>query len=330
MALAILGACAHTAMAQSAIDIYGIVDMGFVHDSGGNSAGAVNGLGSGVQSGSRLGFKGREDLGGGLAAIFKLEQGILMDTGTSDQGGLLFGREAFVGLQGGFGAIKLGRQYNPLYNGRLIYDPFESGFTGDFARVVLNGGKRVNNSVVYVTPSGLGGFNAEAQYGFGEQPGDNAKGRQYGLALGYSNGPLNIRLGHDALNNVPAAGAAVVTTRSTALGGNYDFTILKAYAMVQVNKSTAATALDTRDYLLGVSVPFGDSALLGSYIHHQNKAVANADSNQIAIGYTYALSKRTNLYTSYSRLANDSRAKIQTDKLGATDKLFAVGLRHLF
>jgi predicted porin len=76
--------------------------------------------------------------------------------------------------------------------------------------------------------------------------------------------------------------------------------------LVQKNKSDATAPFDTQDYLVGVKVPFGAHALLASYIRHKNKAIANADTDRLAFGYTYALSKRTTLYTSASRVSNDA------------------------
>ena len=95
--------------AQSNVAMYGIMDMGVVSESGGAGGRALK-LTSGIANGSRLGFKGSEDLGGGVAAIFTMDAGILADTGASAQGGLLFGRQAFVGLAGAAGTLRLGRQ----------------------------------------------------------------------------------------------------------------------------------------------------------------------------------------------------------------------------
>ena len=112
LALAVLGAFAGAASAQTNVTVYGLVDAGIQRTDTDNS-GARWGLDSGLQSGNRLGFKGSEDLGGGLSAIFTLESGFNLDDGTQAQGGRLFGRQAWVGLNGGFGTVKFGRQYTP-------------------------------------------------------------------------------------------------------------------------------------------------------------------------------------------------------------------------
>jgi predicted porin len=332
LALAVLaGFAAGAAQAQSSnVSIYGIADMGYVRDSGATAAGSTSTLTSGGQSASRIGFKGREDLGNGMAAIFTLESGVLMDTGASDQGGLLFGRQAFVGLQTKLGTVRLGRMYNPLYEARHTFDPFDGGFGGDYGRLFITGGKRDNNSIVYDAPDKLGGVAVQALYALGEQPGDAAKARQMGLSVGYKKGPIDFKLVWDATNSNPASPLPIVTTRSTAAGGTYNFGPLMLTAVAQVNSSSAAVALDTRDYLLGLTVPFGASKVIATYILHDNRAAADADSRQLAVGYTYSLSKRTNLYTSYARLENDRLAKLQTAALGGTDRIFSAGIRHLF
>jgi predicted porin len=332
LALAVLaGFATGVAHAQSAnVSIYGIADMAFVRDIGATAAGSAATLTSGGQSASRIGFKGREDLGNGMAAIFTLESGVLMDTGASDQGGLLFGRQIFVGLQTRAGTVRMGRMYNPLYEARHTYDPFDGGFGGDYGRLFITGGKRDNNSIVYDAPDNLGGVAVQALYALGEQAGDAAKARQMGLSVGYKKGPIDFKLVWDATNSSPVTPAPIVTTRSTAAGGTYNFGPVMLTAVAQVNSSSAAVALDTRDYLLGVTVPFGASKVIATYILHDNRAAADADSHQWAVGYTYNLSKRTNLYTSYARLENDRFAKLQTAVLGGTDRIFSAGIRHLF
>jgi predicted porin len=332
LALAVLaGFATGAAHAQTSnVSIYGIADVGFVRDSGALAAGSTSSITSGGQSASRIGFKGREDLGNGMAAIFLLESGVLMDTGASDQGGLLFGRQIYVGLQSKLGTVRLGRMYNPLYEARHTYDPFDGGFGGDYGRIFINGGKRDNNAIVYDAPDNLGGVAVQALYALGEQPGDAAKARQMGLSIGYKKGPVDFKLVWDATNNNPASPAPLVTTRSTAAGGTYNFGPVMLTALAQVNSSSAAVALDTRDYLLGVTVPFDASKVIATYILHDNRAAADSDTRQWALGYTYALSKRSNLYTSYARLTNDRLAKLQTAALGGTDRIFSAGIRHLF
>ena len=146
-----------------------------MHESGGGT-GSVNNLSGGIASGSRLGFKGKEDLGGGLSANFVIENGFNPDTGVAGQSGLLFGRQAYVGLYGNVGGVTLVRQYSPYYKVlRDVADPFAAGLAGKAGNLMATN-TRVNNMMEYVTPK-LGGFSADAAYGFGEVAGDSAKSR---------------------------------------------------------------------------------------------------------------------------------------------------------
>jgi predicted porin len=325
------GACAQ----QPSVNVYGVVDAYLARDSGSNPAGPTTAIDSAAQSlsGSRLGFRGKEELGGRLAAIFTAEMGFGTDTGNFDATGNGFGRQAFVGLQGDFGTLKLGRQYNPLFNGGYKYDPFAAGMEGYYSRLIsLGAGKRLNNAIDYSTPKNLGGFNAEAAYSVGEVAGSSAAGRVIALTTGYERGPFSGNLTYNNTNSIPAlAGGAIVTTRNYGVGASYDFGVLKASGLVQSNRSDAAVALDTRDFLLGVKAPFGASAVVLSYIRHENRAAANATTKEIALGYTYGLSKRSILYSSYARIANDIGANLQTPaNFGGTARQFNAGINHSF
>src|SRR5512133_3114599 len=162
-ALLTLSGIAH---AETSVSIYGIVDAGLVRESGG-AEGNVTALGGGVASGSRLGFRGKEDLGSGLSANFLLENGFNSDNGTLGQGGLLFGRQMYVGLSGDFGAVRMGRQYSPYYLAlRDVADPFAAGLAGRAGNIMVTN-TRVNNMINYLTPQ-FAGFVADLAYGLGE------------------------------------------------------------------------------------------------------------------------------------------------------------------
>lgn len=354
LALAMLGGFAGAAVAQTSVNIYGILDAGFVRESGGG-AGSVNKLTSGVASGSRLGFKGTEDLGGGLSALFVLENGLAVDTGAATQGGLLFGRQAFVGLGSGFGTVTLGRQYTPQYLTLAFVDPFSTGTAGTAANLMPNTGKgssRMDNTIKYVSPS-FAGFTGELAYGFGEVAGDSSAGRQYGIALAYAGGPLSVRLGYHNRNNDTATTQAD-EAKNTLLAATYDLNVVKLHAAYGHNKGlnsspirgvsasnpnpfgnafdpTAST--DSRDFLVGVTVPLGAHTVLASYIRKDDKTGFNQDADQVAVGYRYALSKRTDLYAAYARISNDRGASYTVGsaiEAGSGDKAFNLGVRHAF
>ncbi|RJF95488.1 porin [Noviherbaspirillum saxi] len=335
-------AMASAAWAQTNVAIYGIVDAGIVRESGG-VAGSVTKLGSGIASGSRIGFRGREDLGGGMAAQFVLETGTNIDTGAMGQGGLLFGRQAHVGLSTGAGTLTFGRQYTPLFMAVNAVDPF-LGFSmaGSANNILSEGGIRMNNTVKYAMPA-TGPFTADIAYGFGEVAGDSSAGRNVGASVGYSSGPLSIRLAYHRANNVPAAGVAPDDGRSILLGGVYNFGVAKFHLGVQSNKGLitingrAIPRTDSRDVLVGVTVPFGVSSVMASYIRKDARSALNRDANQMAIGVTYPLSKRTDLYASYARIDNDAAAGTANfytvgngSDTGTGDKAFNFGIRHTF
>jgi predicted porin len=330
IALAALGTFTNVASAQTNVTIYGVADAGISRID--NGAAKSTNVDSGGQSGSRLGFKGTEDLGGGLSAIFTLESGFSIDTGALGQGGRLFGRQAFVGLNGGFGAIKIGRQYNPIRPALESLDPFGFGLAGNISNVFNAYGERADNTINYSTPN-FGGFSGQLAYSLGEIAGSTSTGRHLGLSAAYANGPLNAVLAYHNQNLV-AAGVDNGDAKTTLLGGTYDFGVAKAHAAYAQNKGSAvtgATSVDSRDMMLGVSAPVGAGAILASYTRRDNKLAANRDSNQWALGYTYNLSKRTNLYTSYARITNDASANLGGAAAAGNDpSTFNLGIRHKF
>jgi predicted porin len=328
LALAVLGAFAGAASAQTNVTVYGIVDAGLVHESG-DQGDSVTKLGSGVQSGSRLGFKGTEDLGGGLKANFQLENGFTTDDGFQSQGGRLFGRQAWVGLSGGFGNVAFGRQYNPYFLSLTSIDPFGTGLAGQINNLFDHNTVRTDNAVGYTTAN-FGGLVGSVMYGFGEVAGENAASRTISASVTYANGPIRATLAHHNANNATDTG----TAKNTLLGGTFDFGVAKAHAAFAQNDADDAgvDTVDSRDMMVGASVPFGASTFLVSYLR-KNDSLADNDANQIGVGYTYALSKRTNFYAAYARISNDGLADYEVGNAssgGTNDKAFNVGVRHQF
>ncbi len=352
LALAVLGAASGAASAQSSVAVYGLVDVALVRETGA-AAGSTTKLTSGVGAGSRLGFKGSEDLGGGLSAVVLLESGYQADTGALGQGGLLFGRQAYVGLQGGFGALTVGRQYTPQYLTVAAVDPFSSGYAGDTKNLMAatgNSASRMDNSLKYVSPA-FQGVTGELAYAPGEVSGDNAAGRQIGAALAYAGGPLKVRLGYHNRNNETALVKNVSSARNTVLAVVYDLGALKLHFAYGADKgvnsaplrnaanpfgyTVAPTAsVDSRDLLLGVTVPFGSvHTLMASYIRKNDRTAFNQDAAQLAVGYRYALSKRTELYAAYAHIDNKRGAGYTVGSAiegGTGDGALNLGIRHAF
>jgi predicted porin len=331
IALALIGV-AGAASAQSTVTLFGVVDMGLQQTrlSPGGSQLAVS---SGLQSGSRWGLKGSEDLGGGLSASFKLESGFDLSNGMLAQGGRLFGRQSWIGLNGDFGSVKLGRQYTPIFDVLDTVDPFDMGITGDgsgIGAVFRTHGVRTDNTLNYSTPK-FGGLSGEVAYTFGEVTGSTSAGRQVGLGLTYEGGPLTVVFGHHN-QNLLAGTTPAGNSKTTAVGGMYDFKAVKLHAAYAINKDNngSVTTADSRDSMLGASAPFGAFSLLAAYIHHGDHLTSSANANYWQFGATYDLSKRTNFYASYSTIRNDTAGALGSGVAGTDISWLNVGMRHRF
>ncbi|MDO8652856.1 MAG: porin [Undibacterium sp.] len=323
LALALMSAFSGAALAQSAVTVYGVVDMGLARDD--NGVATKTSLDSGLQSGSRLGFKGTEDLGNGLKANFVLEMGLKTDTGASD--GVTFGRQAYVGLSSvNFGSINLGRQKSLTYVASESIDPFGVGLAGNMNRL-FGTVTRFDNAATYTTNS-LSGFVGAAQYSFGEQAGSTSKQGIVSLSGTYNAGPVLASLVYEKAKDVVVVGADV---EKVLVGGSYDFNVAKAHAAYeQVKTSFAGSSVKANVWMIGATVPVGAGAFLADYTNSSVKDFNDTTAQQYAIGYTYSLSKRTNLYTSFSQTKNDVNVAVNAGAKGATDKLFNVGVRHAF
>jgi predicted porin len=353
--IAVLGAMSSAAFAQSNVTIYGILDAGIVSERGGKD-GNVTKVSSGTASASRIGFKGTEDLGGGLSAIFKLETGLKVDDGQLDNTtNRLFNRESYVGLSSKTaGTLTLGRQYTPYYEVlRDVADPFAVGYAGTAKNIfpVAGAETRNDNAVVYRTPNQFG-FVGAVSYSLGEVASDSSAQRQLGASIIYGNGPLNVALVYNNRNNKTALLKNQEIGHNSMIAANYDFKIVKAYAAFSQDKGLNSAPLnnstnpfgytvapvgskDSTDALIGLTAPVGDTAgtVMASYIRKDDKEVANKDANQWAIGYSYALSKRTSTYVSYAKIKNKNGASYTVggnSEVGSGDKAFNVGMKHSF
>jgi predicted porin len=344
LALAVFGAFAGTASAQTNVTIYGVVDAGITYEKrdsipAGQTGKSAWKLATGVQSGNRLGFKGTEDLGGGLKANFQLENGFDADTGALRQGGRIFGRQAWVGLSGGFGAVGLGRQYNPLFVALDSIDPFGTGLAGATTNLMNPSNVRTDNSITYSAPN-LGGLTVNALYGLGEFAGDNSRGRTFGLSAGYNNGPINVVAAYDNVNAATTAVSAINTNKLWLVGATYNFGVATLHAAFESEKNDVG--VDNRDFMLGVSAPVGAGNVMASYIDRNDRnstAARDTGARQLALGYTYNLSKRTNFYTAFARVRNertsasfvgDASSGGLAPAAGGDSNAFNVGVRHKF
>jgi predicted porin len=369
LVFALLGAsCGSVWAQQTATTVYGVLDAGVVSERGcGNGGNSGNNcsvrVDSGMASESRVGVRGSEDINGRLSVLYGLEAGVQLDTGRSDQGGRLFGRQAYVGVKGDAGAVTVGRQQNLEYSALTeVGDPFKGGTAGSATNLIGTAGRREDNSIHYYTGA-VHGVSAAASYSRDEST-DQSVGaaglamsgnRTWGLSVGLESGPWVLRAAHQ---NRSIAGAAPITSlgnnsleaKNSVVAANVRMGFGTAYAAYSVSRGYASSPLwnpdnpysasiastpstDSRDMLVGLAVPVGGATILASFIRKNDRDLANQDANQMALGATYALSRRTDFYAAYSRINNRNGAAYTVGNAsarGAGTSAVNVGMRHAF
>jgi len=343
VALAVSAIAAGAASAQTAnVTLYGIIDSYIASERG--SAGAVGTaaaatkvstthLNSGGISGSRWGLRGSESLGGGMNAFFNLENGFNVDNGSLGQGGLLFGRRAFVGVNGGFGSIQVGRDYSPNFFVMCNSDDSFGGCLTGWSAVANMGGffantLRQNNQVKYSTPN-MGGLTSTIAWSMGEVAGTTSGSRTLGANVEYKNGPIYVGIGFSDQKNAAASGS----DKQFIIGGSYNFGVAYVGATYIENKTVAG--VKTKPMIASVTVPFG-AARLGLQIA-QSKSGSNKAQSFGLMG-EYDLSKRTELYGVYSQCKNKGLAcaadgnvsTASANANGVTASLLGLGVKHKF
>ena len=344
-------ACAQSGVAQG-VSTYGVLDAGVVGQSGCAGTCATQ-VGSGLASESYIGIHGREPVGN-INAIFSLESGVRVDTGRSDQNDRVFGRQAYVGLAGEFGAITIGRQYNLQYLALTdVGDPFKGGMAGS-ASNLIGGERRTDNSVQYYGPLARG-ISAGASYAFRETVDTSPAGRAWGMTVGVEAGPLTVRAAHQNQNAVRvqlnSKTSNDTVARNSILAANLRLGWGTAYAAYSMSRGWAAAPLfnpdnpygagllrtpssSSRDVLVGLAVPVAPgTTLLASYIRKDDRDLANQDANQMAFGASYAVSRRTDFYTAYSHIQNRNGAAYTVGNAsarGSGNSAINIGMRHAF
>ncbi|WP_321893306.1 porin [Paraburkholderia tropica] len=351
VSLALLGA-ASSASAQSSVTLYGLLDQSVQYVSNATpSGGHLWQMFGGNLQGNRFGLKGNEDLGGGLRAIFQLENGFDINTGKLGQGGRLFGREAYVGLSAEtWGTVTAGRQYDPLVD--MIQPLTGDGYFGaPFATpgdVDNNDNSfRVDNSIKYVSPK-FYGLQIEGMYALGGQAGSTGSGQSWSAAAGYSGGPFSMAAGYFHTDNlsssIPRTGwggttgaatfnsgfpdsaginSAYVTAKSIGIASvafQYEdgqFTGNISYSNAQYKPDAASAFQNTQRYNIGrafLGYQITPASLIGvGYAYVRATGDASATYNQVSLGGDYALSKRTDLYLvgAWQHAAGDQRVPSQ-------------------
>lgn len=350
---AILGGSAAAACAQDGVTTYGVIDAGVVSQKG--CAGpCTTTVGSGLASESHIGIQGSEPLGETTAAIFALETGVNLDTGRASAGDRDARRQAWVGLAGEFGALTVGRQYSLQYLALTdVADPFKGGMAGS-ASNLIGGGRRVDNSVQYYGAIARG-LSAGASYSFRERVDTSPAGRAWGMTVGIERGPLTVRAAHQNQSAVRVQFNSKThndaVARNSILAANLRLGWGTAYAAYSLSRGWASSPLfnpdnpygagiartassNSRDVLVGMAVPVSArTTLLASYITKDDRDPANQDANQIAVGASHAVSRRTDFYAAYSHIRNRNGAGYTVGNAtsrGSGNSALNVGMRHAF
>lgn len=337
---ALLALAAGTASAQSSVTLFGVMDVGVARVNNG-SAGSTNSMQPGGASTSRFGFRGVEDLGGGLQTAFHLESGINPDTGVAGAGAVLFNRRATLSLLGGWGELRLGHDYNPSSRNTYLFEPyvgtgFGSVLNFTFAPdTTLGSGVttrlRTSNAVAYYTPRNLGGFYGEAMVA----PSERVAGNRYvGARVGYASGPLDVSVAYGRTNT-----ATVDPFEQANLGASYNFGMAKVMGLYNQHKFGA---LQQRTTAASVAIPVGSGEVRALYgISNMSGGAAGTgfgnadDSKLLSFGYVHHLSKRTSLYGIYGRINNSGAANFTVDFStsmggGETSSGSQLGIVHRF
>lgn len=296
-AMAFVGA----ASAQSSVTLYGIADIWV-----GKADGSKVAAGSGGLAGSRLGFKGTEDLGGGLAANFNLEQAINLGNGAAAG----FTRQANVGFSGGFGTLKIGKSWDAMDD---VYGAGNSGF--DSALSANNGGVWLNGyageaaaQIHYTTPT-FSGFTAAVST---QLSGNAASGKTSAFNVTYANGPVAAALGYEDNKNATLA----PIQKGTMLNGSYDLGSAKLMGSYYTTKPSVGAR--TNSYQLGADIPVSGALTVSVGFASSKVSGVGSTSRAFGVAAGYALSKRTTAYAGI-------RAANQVGK-----DFWAVGVNHKF
>ena len=347
------------ACAQSSVTMFGIVDTDLAHGSG-NTSSKTQITNSGSNS-SRLGFRGTEDLGGGLSASFWLEAGINTDNGTgtatnsnnqtappaaaAGQQGLTFNRRATVSIAGTWGEVRLGRDYTPQFWSLTAFDPFGTNGVGTGQNVSssITGvtGIRASNTISYFLPGNLGGFYGWVQHYRGENSSNVANSRDgngSGVRIGYASGPFNVAL---ALSRTQYLAGDV---QQNNIAGSWDFGVAKLMGQYSSDRNDGlAGGSKGTGYLLGGLIPVGVGEVRLALSRYETDQVVagtldHPATRKYAMGYAHNLSKRTQLYATYARISNSGYAAAtvspalngSTGVGGGSSSGYDIGVRHSF
>ena len=373
LSLSILAAMSGASQAQSNVTLYGNVDAAVaVTNSGAPGAANAVSVTSGTAVASYWGIRGSEDMGGGLKAMFVLQSGLDVDTGAAKTysgnpstatpaapGGApvtgLFNMRSFVGLEGNFGSVSLGRDYTPLYWVLVDADPFRLGLYGNSQEIVLLSGTgsdrfgRASNAVFYVSPK-FAGFQARVMYSLGSESAGAAgtppkdANRMWAVSGHYVAGPLVVSGAYQQIELPTVAGTAFTgstgTRKDAIIAARYiigDYSVGAGY----FNVKQPVPNSDARDVWLGGTATLGTGTFMAMVQRMRQDAAVGAEKKGtiFGLGYIHPLSKRTALFATYGEVINSSTATfaltgsdntVAPGAAGAHVKALATGIRHSF
>jgi predicted porin len=323
LALAVLGAFAGAASAQSSVTIYGSLDLAITKGNGGSAANpGANGASKAwiekQSNSSRLGFRGNEDLGGGLSAQFQIEHRFTPDDGAADA--VFWQGRSYVQLtSAAAGSVYLGRDYDPAFWPAVKSDPFGWDGVGQVSSMQRAGyadtgsgsSVRTSNTVGYKSPS-LGGLTVQAAVALGE----NAVniGRQQGFNAEYAGGPIYAALGYMKTTDGATDGNSLIN-----LAFHYDLGFVKPIIYYARGKTANGNATN-KSIELAATAPIGPGKLKAAWIRMDPQGANNTQS-KIGLGYDYPLSKRTGVYADLGMGKEDNKTN---------NRAYAFGLKHTF
>ncbi|ANJ73709.1 porin [Ralstonia insidiosa] len=352
LALAVLGTFAGVAQAQSSVTLYGVVDANVEyvnHEQNVTAAGvAIPGssgsrlaMQAGGLSSNRWGLRGVEDIGGGLKSLFVLESGFAMDTGTLQQGGRLFGRQAFVGLQGDWGKVTLGRQYTTIFDMMANFSP--SGYATQWEPVVglLGANFREDNVIKYT--GAFGPLTVVGHWSFGERAGSNTANSAYGIGANYFAGPFGLGVAYDEVK-VPSVqelaggpGNDYGRDKRAAVAASYTVGPVKVmggyrYGNTQAPSTGTPALIPHRDDLYWLGVNYQATTALGLTLSYYYDNIKEATIGGVTTNprkpqqwnfiADYNFSKRTDVYLTAAYSRNGS---LNWDSIGYTPTGMSVG-----
>jgi predicted porin len=371
---AAIAVCASGAYAQSSVTIFGVIDAAVSYGTASGPAGTQRWqLTNSGSYNSRLGFRGVEDLGGGLSAGLWLEGAVNNDNGTglptninnqpsgggatgtcnvtgatpavagvpvtcaagvapNGTQGFVFNRRSTVSLMGGWGELRLGRDFTPQYWNLTYYDPFGTGVgIGQLAAAVITGPTyiRASNSIGYLLPQKLGGLYGQAMVYLGENAQNGAAtendGDGWGVRLGYTSGAFDGAIG------LSRTRYATGTVEQNNIGGQWNAGFAKFMALASRDRNGT---LKAKGYLVGAVVPVGPGEIKGSWSSYRNNLAGTPKTSKIALGYVHNLSKRTALYATWARARNTGGAAAFLNGSSSTpnenSRGMDFGMRHAF